>query len=59
MYELPHGKEELEGIANRTDCDLDSHTKNILIATSNAIERLEKLNEIVNRLFKSEIEELK
>tara|TARA_B100001094_G_scaffold237204_1_gene232402 strand:- start:77 stop:682 length:606 start_codon:yes stop_codon:yes gene_type:complete len=43
-----------------TEClPLDSHTKNILIATSNAIERLEKLNEIVNKLFKSEIEELK
>ena len=28
MYEFPHGKEELEGIANRTDFDLGSHTKN-------------------------------
>ena len=25
---FPHGKEELEGIANRTDFDLGSHTKN-------------------------------
>ena len=28
MYAFPHGKEELEGIANRTDFDLGSHTKN-------------------------------
>jgi len=28
MYEFPHGIEELEGIANRTDFDLGSHTKN-------------------------------
>ena len=27
MYGFPHGKEELEGIANRTDFDLGSHTK--------------------------------
>ena len=28
MYQFPHGEEELEGIANRTDFDLGSHTKN-------------------------------
>ncbi len=28
MYGFPHGVEELEGIANRTDFDLGSHTKN-------------------------------
>ena len=28
MYKFPHGMEELEGIANRTDFDLGSHTKN-------------------------------
>ena len=27
MYKYPHGLEELEGIANRTDFDLGSHTK--------------------------------
>lgn len=27
-YEFPHGVEELEGIANRTDYDLGNHTKN-------------------------------
>ena len=27
-YIFPHGEEELEGIANRTDFDLGSHTKN-------------------------------
>ena len=27
MYKFPHGLEELEGIANRTDFDLGSHTK--------------------------------
>ena len=28
MYKFPHGLEELEGIANRTDFDIGSHTKN-------------------------------
>lgn len=28
LYRFPHGVEELEGIANRTDYDLGSHTKN-------------------------------
>jgi glycyl-tRNA synthetase len=28
MYEFPHGLEELEGVANRTDFDLGSHSKN-------------------------------
>lgn len=27
MYQFPHGEEELEGVANRTDYDLGSHTK--------------------------------
>ena len=27
MYRFPHGSEELEGIANRTDFDLGAHTK--------------------------------
>ena len=27
MYKYPHGTEELEGVANRTDFDLGSHTK--------------------------------
>ena len=28
MYKFPHGVEELEGVANRTDFDLGSHSKN-------------------------------
>lgn len=28
LYKFPHGFEELEGVANRTDYDLGSHTKN-------------------------------
>ena len=28
LYRFPHGLEELEGVANRTDYDLGSHTKN-------------------------------
>ena len=28
MYKFPHGIEELEGVANRTDFDLGSHSKN-------------------------------
>ena len=27
MYRFPHGVEELEGIANRTDFDIGSHTR--------------------------------
>tara|TARA_B100001564_G_scaffold355256_1_gene367250 strand:+ start:149 stop:751 length:603 start_codon:yes stop_codon:yes gene_type:complete len=42
-----------------TEClPLDSSTKNKLIATNDAIERLEKLYEIVNRVFKAEIKDL-
>ena len=37
---------------------LDSSTKNKLIALDNAIERLDKLYEIVNRLYKNDIREL-
>ena len=28
LYKFPHGLEELEGVANRTDYDLGSHSKN-------------------------------
>ena len=28
LYKFPHGFEELEGVANRTDYDLGSHSKN-------------------------------
>ena len=28
LYKYPHGFDELEGIANRTDYDLASHSKN-------------------------------
>jgi glycyl-tRNA synthetase len=28
LYKFPHGMEELEGVANRTDYDLGSHSKN-------------------------------
>jgi glycyl-tRNA synthetase len=40
MYKYPHGTEELEGIANRTDFDLGSHTKGQkdLNLTSNVME---------------------
>ena len=42
-----------------TEClPLDSRTKNILIASNNGIDRLEKLFEIVNKLFKDEIKDL-
>ena len=43
MYRFPHGLEELEGIANRTDFDLGSHTKNqdALSLTSNTKENEE------------------
>ncbi len=42
-----------------TEClPLDSHTKNKLIAINNGIERLEKLYEITNKVFKVEIQDL-
>jgi len=43
MYKFPHGLEELEGIANRTDFDLGSHTKDQkeLNLKSNVIENNE------------------
>ena len=48
LYKFPHGDEELEGIANRTDFDLGSHTKDqdqLQIAANvttnpNAVQRL-------------------
>ena len=42
-----------------TEClPLDSHVKNQLIAINNGIERLEKLDEIINKVFKAEIKDL-
>ena len=43
MYRFPHGLEELEGIANRTDFDLGSHTKNqaALSLTAKTMESVE------------------
>ena len=42
-----------------TEClPLDSSTKNKLIALDNAFDRLDKLNEIVNRLYKKELGDL-
>ena len=45
MYRFPHGLEELEGIANRTDFDLGSHTKNqdALSLTSKTMENDESI----------------
>ena len=38
LYKFPHGVEELEGIANRTDYDLASHSKDITnMSTSAAV----------------------
>tara|TARA_Y100000996_G_scaffold403469_1_gene376455 strand:+ start:325 stop:927 length:603 start_codon:yes stop_codon:yes gene_type:complete len=42
-----------------TEClPLDASTKNKLIALDNAIERLDKINEIVNKLYKKELSDL-
>ncbi len=43
MYKFPHGVEELEGIANRTDFDLGSHSKDqkVLNLKSDVIENNE------------------
>ena len=43
MYSFPHGLEELEGIANRTDFDLGSHSKDQ--ANLNLSANVEKNNE--------------
>lgn len=43
MYSFPHGVEELEGIANRTDFDLGSHSKDQ--ANLNLSANVEKNNE--------------
>jgi len=54
MYKFPHGLEELEGIANRTDFDLGSHSKNQkeLDIHSNVLEN----NESNSKLALQEIE---
>ena len=54
MYKFPHGLEELEGIANRTDFDLGSHSKNQkdLDIHSNVLEN----NESNSRLALQDIE---
>jgi glycyl-tRNA synthetase len=54
MYEFPHGVEELEGIANRTDFDLGSHSKNQedLDITSAGVDR--GVLAILNESYKEE-----
>ena len=42
MYKFPHGLEELEGIANRTDFDLGSHSKKQSELNINAKVKLNK-----------------
>ena len=48
LYRYPHGDEELEGIANRTDYDLGSHTKSA--DTLNIQAKVKPNNESVVRL---------
>ncbi len=53
MYDFPHGLEELEGIANRTDFDLGSHSKNQKDFNINA-----KVQENINSTTKLAIQDL-
>ena len=57
MYEFPHGSEELEGIANRTDFDLGSHSKNQSEFDISA--KVEKNNESNSKLAVHDLEEKK
>ena len=54
MYRFPHGLEELEGIANRTDFDLGSHTKNQ--CDLGLVSEVKKNNESTMRLAVQDIE---
>ncbi len=53
MYDFPHGLEELEGIANRTDFDLGSHSKNQKDFNINS-----KVQENINSTTKLAIQDL-
>ena len=57
MYEFPHGSEELEGIANRTDFDLGSHSKNQ--SEFNLSAKVEINNESNSKLAVHDLEEKK
>ena len=57
MYEFPHGSEELEGIANRTDFDLGSHSKNQ--SEFNISAKVEINNESNSKLAVHDLEEKK
>ena len=54
MYEFPHGLEELEGVANRTDFDLGSHTKNQDSLSIDAA--IKKNSDSVSRLATQDVE---
>ena len=54
MYEFPHGLEELEGVANRTDFDLGSHTKNQ--DSLNIDAAIKKNSDSVSRLATQDVE---
>ncbi len=59
LYAFPHGFEELEGVANRTDYDLGSHTKNQsdlniqakVSSNTNSTEKLAMWDETAQRWF--------
>ena len=56
MYKFPHGVEELEGIANRTDFDLGSHSKDQkeLNLKSNVVENNESNSKLALKNEKNE-----
>ena len=56
MYNFPHGLEELEGIANRTDFDLGSHTKEQ--SKLNIRSKVKKNNDSATRLGPEEAAEI-
>lgn len=55
MYDFPHGTEELEGVANRTDFDLGSHTKNQ--KDFNITSKVKKNHDSITKLSVQNLEE--
>ena len=58
MYRFPHGFDELEGIANRSDFDLASHSKNNNEIEHAAKVKLNKHSSSINAISKSKEEKL-
>ena len=58
MYKFPHGFDELEGIANRSDFDLASHSKNNTELTHTSDVKPNTDSNVINAIIKSKDEKL-